>query len=86
METGIGRAANVSFASLPGITLPSDISATDRYFDPDLTEPSFVLNDNSTMAVADGMGIGIEVVRDRLEAAKERWNADYPYLKTGVPS
>ena len=26
METGVGRAANVAFASLPGITLPSDIS------------------------------------------------------------
>ena len=27
-----GRAANTAFASLPGVTLPSDISATDRYY------------------------------------------------------
>ncbi|MCU0496983.1 MAG: o-succinylbenzoate synthase [Anaerolineae bacterium] len=30
LETGIGRAANLAFASLPGVTLPCDISATDR--------------------------------------------------------
>ena len=57
LETGIGRAANVAFASLPGVTLPSDISATDRYFDPDITEPPFVLNDDSTLSLPDGIGI-----------------------------
>ena len=36
METGIGRAANLAFASLPGVTMPCDISATDRYYDLDL--------------------------------------------------
>ena len=86
METGVGRAANVSFASLPGVNLPSDISATDRYFDPDITDPDFVLGVNSTLAVADGLGIGVEVIPERLEEAKARWNADYPYIKTGVPT
>lgn len=74
METGIGRAANVAFASLPGVTLPCDISATDRYFNPDLTEPPFVLNADSTLSVPDGIGIGIEVQRDRLEAAIAKWH------------
>lgn len=74
LETGIGRAANVAFASLPGVTLPSDISATNRYFDPDITEPPFVLNDDSTLSVPDGIGIGVEVQRDRIEEAKARWD------------
>jgi O-succinylbenzoate synthase len=81
LETGIGRAANVSFASLPGVTLPCDISATDRYFDPDITEPAFVLGENSTLAVPDGTGIGVEVQRDRLEAAKDRWEAVNPFVE-----
>ena len=64
METGIGRASNLAFASLPGVTLPCDISATDRYFNPDITEPPFVLRPDSTIAVAPGYGIGVEVVRE----------------------
>lgn len=73
LETGIGRAENVAFASLPGVTLPCDISATDRYFNPDITEPPFVLGPNSTLAVPDGIGLGVEVVRERLETAVARW-------------
>ena len=79
METGIGRAANVAFAALPGVTLPCDISATDRYFNPDLTEPPFVLNADSTLDVPDGAGIGVEVVRDRVEAAVTRWHEHDQY-------
>jgi o-succinylbenzoate synthase len=73
LETGLARAANVSFASLPGVTLPCDISATDRYFNPDITEPPFVLASDSTLAVPDGAGIGVEVIRERLEAAVAQW-------------
>ena len=57
LETGIGRAANVALASLPGFTLPGDTSASDRYFARDITEP-FVLDDGQP-ARADGPGIGV---------------------------
>ena len=40
LETGVGRAAQLALAALPGFTLPGDISATERYYDPDITEPS----------------------------------------------
>lgn len=56
LETGIGRAANVALAALDGFTLPGDISASDRYFVDDLTEP-FVL-DNGSVRVPSGAGIG----------------------------
>ncbi|MEO1165594.1 MAG: o-succinylbenzoate synthase [Chloroflexota bacterium] len=79
METGIGRAANVAFASLPAVTLPCDISATDRYFNPDLTEPPFVLNPDSTLTVPDGAGIGIAVERDRLQSAVDAWHTHDQY-------
>jgi len=32
LETNIGRASNIALASLPGFTLPGDISATSRYY------------------------------------------------------
>ena len=44
LETGLGRAANVALAALPGFTLPGDTSASDRYYRTDITAP-FVLDD-----------------------------------------
>jgi O-succinylbenzoate synthase len=79
METGIGRAANLAFASLPGVTLPCDISATDRYFSPDITEPPFLLAQGSTIAVPEGAGIGVDVVYERVQSAAALWRSEYPY-------
>jgi len=61
LETGLGRAANLALASLPGFTLPGDISATERYFREDITPP-FVLR-NGAIAVPNGPGLGVEVLR-----------------------
>lgn len=80
LETGVGRAANVAFASLPGVTMPCDISATDRYFNPDITEPPFVLNPDSTLTVPAGLGIGVELIRERLEQAVAYWDSQNVYV------
>jgi O-succinylbenzoate synthase len=69
LETGIGRAANVAIASLPGFTLPGDISASARYYAQDLVEPPFVLNTDSTLSVPTGPGLGVQVIESRLKAA-----------------
>ncbi|MCY4526596.1 MAG: hypothetical protein OXB89_08290, partial [Anaerolineaceae bacterium] len=79
LETGVGRAANLAFASLPGVTLPSDISATSRYYDPDVSEPAFVLESGSCIRLPQGPGIGVEVQPDRLQEAMQRWRDRYPY-------
>jgi O-succinylbenzoate synthase len=67
LETGIGRAANLALASLPGFTLPGDISASDRYYDPDIAEPRFMLNSDSTIDVPDRPGLGVDVLPEELE-------------------
>jgi O-succinylbenzoate synthase len=67
LETGIGRAANVAVASLPGFTLPGDISASARYYHEDIIEPPFVLNPDSTLSVPTGPGLGVEVRMEALE-------------------
>jgi O-succinylbenzoate synthase len=64
LETGIGRAANLALAALPGFTLPGDTSASDRYFATDLTAP-FVLEDGH-VAVPQGPGIGVDVLPEVL--------------------
>jgi O-succinylbenzoate synthase len=58
LETGIGRAVNLAFAALPGFTEPGDLSASDRYFAEDLTEPHVLVN--GRVRVPDGPGIGVE--------------------------
>jgi O-succinylbenzoate synthase len=71
LETGIGRAANLAVASLPGVTLPSDLSATNRYYDPDITHEVFVLNQaDSTIDVLRAPGLGVTIHPDRLAAAE----------------
>lgn len=65
LETGLGRAANLALAGLPGFTLPGDLSASDRYFAVDLTEP-FLLQDGM-LSVPDGPGLGVQPEPDILE-------------------
>ena len=72
LETGIGRAHNVALASLPGFVLPGDISGSARYFHEDIVDPPFEVNDDGTMDVPSGVGIGVEVLEDRLQAATQR--------------
>jgi O-succinylbenzoate synthase len=71
LETGIGRAANLALASLPGFTLPGDTSASRRYFAEDLTPP-FEMDADGTMAVPDGPGLGVDPLPGRLEACTLR--------------
>jgi len=65
LETGVGRAANVALAALPGFTLPGDTSASNRYYAQDVTDP-FVLEDGM-LPVPSGPGIGISPIPEHLE-------------------
>jgi o-succinylbenzoate synthase len=66
LETGIGRAANAALASLPGFTLPGDVSASNRYYAQDVTAP-FVLQDGH-ITVPTGPGIGVDPIPEALES------------------
>ena len=67
LETGVGRASNLAIASLPGFILPGDISASDRYYRRDITNERFVLNDDSTIDVPNGHGLGITIDEEALK-------------------
>jgi o-succinylbenzoate synthase len=64
LETGIGRAANLALAALPGFTLAGDTSASSRYYRVDVTEP-FVLDDGQ-LTVPTGPGIGVDPIPEVL--------------------
>ena len=57
LETGIGRAANLALAALPGFTLPGDTSASSRFFKQDITTPFEMID--GYLDVPNGVGIGV---------------------------
>ncbi len=61
LETGVGRASNLAIASLPGFVLPGDISASDRYYQRDITHERFTLNPDSTITVPTAPGLGVTI-------------------------
>jgi O-succinylbenzoate synthase len=69
LESGIGRAANVHLSTLPNFTLPGDIAASRRYFDPDLIDPPIEVAADGTIAVPTAPGIGVAVRDDRIARA-----------------
>jgi o-succinylbenzoate synthase len=75
LETGIGRAANLALAAMPGFTLIGDTSASSRYFTQDVTEP-FVLDDGQ-LPVPTGPGIGVDPIPEVLERLTT-WSAELP--------
>jgi O-succinylbenzoate synthase len=72
LETGIGRAHNIHLASLPNFSLPGDIAASQRYYQPDLIDPPIEVAADGTIAVPTAPGIGVPIVQERVDRATER--------------
>ena len=66
LESGIGRACNVALATLPGFTLPGDISASARYWEKDIVTPEWEMDDG-TLRPLPAPGIGVEPDLDHIE-------------------
>ena len=67
LETGIGRAHNIALSSLPGFTLPGDVSASKRYWAEDIIEPAVEVSNQGEITVPTTSGRGFEVKTDRVE-------------------
>ncbi|MAM72372.1 o-succinylbenzoate synthase [uncultured Tistrella sp.] len=59
-ETGIGRWTNIALATLPGMTYPSDVAESARYFAPDITTLPVALTGRGLVAPLDAPGLGTE--------------------------
>jgi O-succinylbenzoate synthase len=68
LESGIGRAYNVSLASLPNFTLPGDLSPSARYWERDIVTPEWTMDVHGMVEVPRARsGIGVGVDRDRID-------------------
>jgi O-succinylbenzoate synthase len=68
---GGGRGTS-RWRACPGFTLPNDISASARYWREDLIEPPFVLEPDGTIKVPTRPGLGVHIVKERLERVTQR--------------
>jgi o-succinylbenzoate synthase len=66
-EFGVGRAANVALSSLPGFSLPSDVSASDKYYAQDVIIPA-VTATRGVVQVPTGPGLGHALDTDLIAA------------------
>jgi len=72
LESGLGRAHNIHLSTLENFSLPGDVAASKRYFDPDLIDPPIEVSPRGTIAVPTGPGIGVQPVQSRIDAATIR--------------
>jgi O-succinylbenzoate synthase len=72
LETGIGRAHNLHLSTLPNFSLPGDVAASRRYYQPDLIEPGIEVGTDGMIPVPTGPGIGVDIVMARVERATLR--------------
>jgi O-succinylbenzoate synthase len=69
LESGIGRAHNIALSTLPGFSLPGDVTASKRYWEEDIIEPEVKVTPQGTIRVPTGPGIGFT---PRVEAIEQR--------------
>jgi O-succinylbenzoate synthase len=72
LEAGIGRAHNIALSTLPGFTLPGDVSASARHWSEDIIDPPVTVSRAGTINAPTGHGIGFAVNEARVEALTVR--------------
>ncbi|HYJ90606.1 MAG TPA: o-succinylbenzoate synthase, partial [Pyrinomonadaceae bacterium] len=72
LESGIGRAHNIAMSTLPGFTLPGDVSASARYWDEDIIVPPVVVDSKGKITVPSAPSIGYAVNEDLVEKLTTR--------------
>ncbi len=71
-EFGVGRAANVALSSLPGFTLPSDVSGSDKYYSRDVVLPPIRADRGTVRVPWDVAGLGHAVDEEFVRAQATR--------------
>jgi o-succinylbenzoate synthase len=76
LETGIGRGFNLAISSLPGFTLPADMSPARLFYAEDLVDPTFEIRKDGTIPVPELTGCGFQVDERRVRKYQsESWSS-----------
>ncbi len=72
LESGLGRVHNIAMSTLPGFTLPGDVSASSRYWSEDIIEPKVQVSRHGTICASTGPGLAYTVNRELVERLSVR--------------
>jgi len=72
LESGIGRAHNIALSTLPGFTLPGDVSASKRYWKRDIIQPPVEVSPQGAITVPTAPGFGYDLDLDYLKSITVR--------------
>jgi O-succinylbenzoate synthase len=72
LESGIGRAQNIALSTLPGFSLPGDVSASKRYWTEDIIDPQVTVNSEGKILVPKMAGLGFVPNMERIERVTVR--------------
>jgi O-succinylbenzoate synthase len=72
LESGIGRAHNIALSTLPGFTLPGDVSASKRYWKRDVIQPPVEISPQGAITVPTAPGFGYDLDLDYLKSITQR--------------
>jgi O-succinylbenzoate synthase len=71
-EFGVGRAANVAICSLPGFTLPGDVSGSDKAYREDIVDPPIRAVAGVIQVPWERPGLGFDANLGRIKASTVR--------------
>jgi o-succinylbenzoate synthase len=72
LESGVGRAHNIALSSLPGFSLPGDVSASRRYWKQDIIDPEVSVSAKGTIAIPQTPGLGFAPNFSRIDGLTVR--------------
>lgn len=72
LESGIGRSHNIALSTLPGFTLPGDVSASRRYWKEDVIEPAVEVSPQGLIKAPSVPGRGYEIKKNLIEKLTTR--------------
>src|SRR5215470_1974018 len=72
LESGIGRSHNIALSTLPGFSLPGDVSASKRYWKEDIIEPAVEVSSQGFITTPTATGRGFQLKTDLIEKLTTR--------------
>ncbi|HKD15979.1 MAG TPA: enolase C-terminal domain-like protein, partial [Candidatus Angelobacter sp.] len=72
LESGIGRSHNIALSTLPGFSLPGDVSASKRYWKEDIIEPAVEVSSQGFITTPTAAGRGFQLKTDLIEKLTTR--------------
>ncbi len=86
LESGVGRAHNVALASLPNFSIPGDLSPSARYWERDLVDPEWTMDEEGFVTVPlDAPGLGVTLDESRVDSLTVRLETLTPHSLEARP-